>query len=261
MPPGDYTFAVAAGNEWGIWSEPTRIELSIAPPFWRTWWFALAVILAVGGGVAVVVTLRVRQLLALERLRTHIAADLHDDIGAGLTEISILSSLAARRESGPEPDSLERIGQTARRLTQSMSDIVWLVNPRTDTVPDLTRRVIDTYRPLLEGSGIELETRGLDSLGRTKLDMASRQHLLLILKELFNNVLKHSHASRVSLEVGRRGGGMCLLLEDDGDGFDTGAERTGNGLANIHRRAGELGAKLAVTSRPGTGTRAELSWR
>jgi hypothetical protein len=84
---GDYVFEVRAGNEWGHWSAPVKLAFTIQPPFWEKWWFIMSVALALGRGMASVVRLGVRQLLALERLRTRIAADLHDHLGAGLGEI------------------------------------------------------------------------------------------------------------------------------------------------------------------------------
>jgi signal transduction histidine kinase len=260
LPPGTYEFAVTAGNEWGAWSEPETVRFSIAPPFWRTWWFLLLMVLVVGGGVAAIVTFRVRQLLALERLRSRIAADLHDDIGSGLTEIAMLGETVRSRLGGESaPAELGALTHTARRLTTSMSDIVWLVNPRTDSLPDLVRRLVDTYRPLFQGAGMEFRVEGLDTVADLRLSMEARQNLLLAAKEMLHNALRHAEAGTVVLRVGRTPGGRELAVEDNGRGFDRSVPSSGNGLVNLERRARAVGGRLDLASSP-RGTRMRIVW-
>jgi len=119
LPAGTYTFSVAARNQWGIWSDPITLDFTITPPFWKTWWFILLSVLVACGSIALIVTSRVRQMLAYEQLRTRIAADLHDDIGAGLTEISLVSQVLEYKLK-PEQrthvqNEITQLGQTSRQ--------------------------------------------------------------------------------------------------------------------------------------------------
>lgn len=258
LPHGDYTFEVKARNGWGYWSEPASLRFSIRPPYWQTWWFIALVVLAVGGTITLLVLNRVRHLLALEKLRTKIAADLHDDIGAGLTEISIMSEVIARKLPDEERKrvaaELGNISTASRHLVHGMSDIVWLVNPRRDSLHDLIARLGDAYKEVLRSSNIVLKTSNVESLKNIRLGMERRQHVFLIFKEAIHNAIKYSGCVAMTLEVEVKGGRMEIRLADDGQGFDPERSATGNGLANMRRRAEKLGAKLEIDSEKGRGT-------
>jgi signal transduction histidine kinase len=261
----DYEFEVSARNEWGVWSEPAMLRFSIAPPFWKTWWFIALVVLVVGGAGAAVVTSRVRALLAVHKLRTKIAADLHDDIGAGLTEISIASELvsrnlpdATRTNVGPE---LERIGTRARELVTGMSDIVWLVDPSRDSLRDLVARLGDSFRETLRDRGVDFTVTNADSLDGVRLPMERRQHVFLILKEAVHNAVKHSAAQHITLDVTAQGNDVRCRVRDDGVGFDRANATPGNGLGNMSERARRAGCELDVRSATGEGTTVTLTVR
>ena len=258
LPPDDYTFSVAAGNAWGAWSEPVELRFRVTPPFWSTWWFRILVVLTIIAVVTTVVRYRIRQMLALERLRTRIAADLHDDIGSGLTEVSITANVLEHKLSpdqrGLVRGELDRLGESSRRLVQGMSDIVWLVQPKLDSVYDLIARLGDAYRDMFAAKEIEFEVSNLESLRAVRLDIERRQHLYLIFKEAINNSLKYSRCSRLSMSAREVGVGFELRLEDNGVGFDIADSAGGNGLGNMRRRAGVLGGELKIDSTVGKGT-------
>jgi len=265
LPASAYEFTVQAGDEWGRWGEPAAVRFHIEPPFWRTWWFLLLAVLTIGGGITLVVVQRVRQILALERLRTRIAADLHDDIGAGLTEISILGEVAGSR-LGPEQRAsvageLDRIGEVARSMVSGMSDIVWLVRPRNDTTDELLSRLVDQYRPLLQAVGAQLTRQGSQRALRLRLGMEERQQALMLCKEALHNVVKHSQAENVSLAVTRTGRRATIEVRDDGTGFSADDTLPGHGQQTMRQRAEKLGADLTVRSCPGSGTTVAVSWR
>ena len=146
-------------NDAGLWSEPAGLSFTILPPWWRQ---PLRVIglaalgIALAGGLLAV---RARRLLQVERLRASIAADLHDQMGAGLTDIAILSEVAARK-AGDLPE-LARVAATARELVDGMGDIVWLVNPRRDSLYELFLRLKDSYDELFAHAGAQLEVADL----------------------------------------------------------------------------------------------------
>jgi len=257
LPPASYTFSVMARNEWGYWSDPENLTFRITPPFWKTWWFILLAVLAGAGSVALIVLGRVRHLLAYEQLRTRIAADLHDDIGAGLTEISIISRILEQKLP-EEPrtlveNELRQMGDASRGLIRSMSDIVWLIHPQRDSLRDLVTRLADSRQNLLRGTETDFRVEGLDSLAEVRLDMEQRQHLYLLFKEAVNNAIKYSGCRKLLLSVAVKGGRITMSLRDDGAGFDTTAASGGNGLRNMLERAAKIGGDLEITSAPGEG--------
>ena len=205
---GDYRFEVMAQNKWGYWGEPVSISFAIMPPFWETWWFiSMALLMIIGAGTFLVMT-RFKQLIAIERLRTKIAADLHDNIGASLTEISIMGEVLSARLSPEENDvksGLNSIAETSRSLVDKMSDIVWLVNPKRDSLYDLILRLKDSYTDLLYHKGISFKSNNLKSLEKISLSMECRQNLYLIFKEAINNSLKHSNCSEITLDANVKG--------------------------------------------------------
>ncbi len=261
---GEYVFRVRGTNSDGVWNEEgTSIRIIITPPFWKTWWFLLILVVTVGAGISLLITNRVKQLLAIERLRSKIAADLHDDIGNGLTEISIMGEIIIQKLPA---DSLllvqaetQKIGSTSRELIISMSDIVWLVNPRRDSLYDLISRLGDSSKERLDAQNVHLRTKNLDSLESIHLKMEYRQNLYLIFKEAINNSLKYGNCSLLTLRVDLQGKDLILELKDDGQGFDLGIASTGNGLQNMKDRARRIGGTMAISSIVNNGTTVKYS--
>jgi len=264
LDDGHYEFQVKACNEWGVWSQPARVAFTIRPAFWETWWFLALISAAATGLTAFFIFHRVQRLLSIERLRTRIAADLHDHIGSGLTEISILSEVASQtcERSAPQViPTFKKISEISRTLVDNMSDIVWLVNPKRDSLYDLLVRLKDSYQDVLTCAGITLQTQNLDQLQRLHLPMDYRQNLYLILKEALNNSLKHSQSRQISLQAGVHHRRLHLSLTDDGVGFDPQDSSTGDGLSNMQRRAKNIGGSLSIHSIQGEGTRIEFAGR
>lgn len=248
LPSGDYVFRVIGSNSDGIWNyEGAYIKLTVLPPFWKTWWFIMGIIMLFLLGVYFISTLRIRSLLAIEKLKTKLAADLHDSVGSGLTEISILSELVSREVnngSGNVSQNLKSISETSRYLIDNMSDIVWVVNPLRDSLHDLIIRLKDSYNDVLTYKGILLKTTNLDKLENIRLPMEYRQNLFLIFKEGINNSLKHSKCSQIILEANIRGDVLEMVLKDNGIGMRSDEKIMGNGLRNMEERARIIGGKL-----------------
>ena len=256
LDPGRYRFQVQAASGTGPWSAAADLPFAIGAPIWRRWWFLLLAALALGSAVALVLALRVKQLLALERLRTAIAADLHDHIGAGLTEIAILSEIVAQRNPTGAPPELGRVADTARQLLDKMNEIVWLVNPRRDSVHDLFLRLKDSYSELFSHAGVLFRTSNLTLFERVRLPMSYRENLYLIFKEALNNSLRHSGCQEIELSVALQGRRLEVVLKDDGRGFEPGPgdHRRGNGLENMKSRAERIGGRLSIDASRGGGT-------
>jgi signal transduction histidine kinase len=262
LSEGDYRFELMAGNEWGMWSETTSLAFTIHPPFWRTWWFNLLVSLLVAGGISLFVFYRIRQMQAIRRIRQQISATLHDDVGSGLSSISILSSVIAQKISPSDREAvrkeLSQIGEISSDLIASTSDVAWMANPKQDSLFDLISRLGAVYTDLLQSTGIAFEARNLDALKHVRLKLEYRQHLFLLFKEAINNALKHSRATRVLLEAERQGSALKMRLVDNGGGFDVDTCEPGGGLGNMEDRARALGGRLRVHSTPGQGTTVEF---
>jgi ligand-binding sensor domain-containing protein/two-component sensor histidine kinase len=257
MGSGNYSFEVQARNESEIWSDPAGITFRIKQAFWNTWWFWLVGLALVAGFTAYFISHRVRHLLAIERLRTRIAADLHDRIGSDLTAISIMSEVAANHYEKEAKDflpTLNKISETARALVESMADIVWLVNPRQDSLYDLVLRLKESSEDLCSHSGINFTTDNLRKLQHVHLPMDYRQNLYMILKEAINNCLKHSKCHQIQLKTKVTSRKLEIILNDDGNGFEQQRSLWGNGLHNMKQRAQAIGGSIKISSLPGSGT-------
>lgn len=265
LPHGKYVFELSSGIPGGPWSTVQSWNFVIRPPFWRTWWFIGLAVAIVVGIIVLLATYRMRRMLAVERLRMRIAADLHDDIGAGLTEISILSEvippLLPADIDQAAGKHIERIGDTARNLVDSMSDIVWLISPARDSLFDLVSRLGAFCENMGHGSGIRFEIRNPEELREVHLGTETRQNIYLIFKEAINNTVKYSQADKAVLAVSRVGGRLTVELTDDGCGFDDkkpAVKGSGHGLKNMRERALNISGEFEIRSEPGQGTTVRL---
>jgi len=252
LSPGEYVFRVRGSNNDGVWNnDGAKIYLKILPPIWRTWWFLTLSILFIAFIIYYLSTIRYRGLLAIEKLKGKLAADLHDNVGSGLTEISILSELANQQIQNVAQSSSQHlisISDKARQLIDNMSDIVWMVNPQRDSFYHLILRLKDTYSDLLNLAGISFKTSNLEKLSSLKIPMEQKQNLYLMFKEGINNSIKHSKCKKITLEANMNKEELELILKDDGIGLDTKNKSHGNGLTNMKNRASAIGGELTISS-------------
>jgi signal transduction histidine kinase len=264
LSPGTYRFLVRAVDSKGwVSSQPAEMQFRVVPPLWQRWWFlgCLAVLAALM--VYAIYRSRLSQLLELERVRTRIATDLHDDIGSSLTQISILSEVL-RQNAGQDGQAggehLARIANLSRELVDSMSDIVWAVNPRRDNLGDLNHRMRRFASDVLDARGIEFDFHAPKAHENKQLRTDTRRQVFLVFKEGINNVVRHSECRHVTIELAINRNQLWLKLADDGKGLDAGhmtgdGNRThGHGLFSIAQRAKSLGGEFIVDSNPGQGT-------
>jgi signal transduction histidine kinase len=261
LAPGSYRFLVRAVDVDGHSSSPASVSFTILPPVWKRWWFFTTLTLLALASAYSVHRYRVTRLLEMERLRTRIASDLHDDLGSSLSQISILSEVVRAHLGNPEAriaDPLTRIGTLSRESVDSMGDIVWAIDPLRDTPVHLLQRMRRVANELLGAAGVQL---WFDSSGDASpaLNADVRRHAFLIFKEILNNVVRHADATTVTVAVTIASRQLHLTVTDDGRGFDVAAHREGQGLRSMQRRATVLGGSMGVTSAPGTGTRVTLT--
>jgi ligand-binding sensor domain-containing protein/signal transduction histidine kinase len=256
LSPGRYTFSVRAVNADGLESAvPATLSFTILRPFWQRWWFLAAVAALIASTAAAAYRYRVRRLLEVANMRTHIATDLHDDIGANLTRIALLSEVA-RRTHGDAP--LESIATIARESVSSMSDIVWAINPRRESLLDLTRRMRQHADELFTLRGIDLRFDASAAGDSIRLGVDIRRDLLLIFKEAVNNVARHSGCTAVQISLQVEHGQLVLRIEDDGRGFDPAGTTDGQGLTSMRARALRISGVLSISPRAPHGTRLVL---
>lgn len=209
----------------------------------------------------------------LQKVRTRIATDLHDDIGSSLTQISLYSELARQKESenGKSGEQLDVISNVANELVETMSDIVWAINPKKDHLQDLTQRMRRFAANILTAKEIDLEFDAPDSNHEIPLGANIRREVFLIFKETINNIAKHSESTEAKIKFSMRNNQLIISFEDNGKGFnqnETLSEnghadwkklRGGNGLLNMRKRAAELGGDYEISSELGKGTLVILS--
>jgi ligand-binding sensor domain-containing protein/signal transduction histidine kinase len=256
LAPGSYRMEVRAVNEEGAVSQqPAVVELTVLPPLWQRWWFLALCSVLLAMVVLWLHRLRLARVLALERVRSQIAGDLHDDIGAGLAEMAILSEVAHRQEGAAAKQTLSRMADRARELRAALADTVWAIDPRRDHAEDLVRRMRSAAFTLLGSGETELDFSAPDGerLSRLALAPDRRRDLLLLFRELMHNASRHARAGRVVVrfEAGNRE--VALVVRDDGVGFDPSAAHEGHGLGNVRGRVGRLGGRLEIDSAPGRG--------
>jgi signal transduction histidine kinase len=218
---------------------------------------------------------RVARLLEMANMRTRIATDLHDDIGANLTRIALLSEVARQKHDGERGSRAHRPGATiedeeddgplgsiariARESVASMSDIVWAINPARDSLLDLTRRMRQHAEEIFTLRGIELRFSAPGTYDELRLGVDVRRDLLLIFKEAVNNSARHSRCSRVEIDQRVEGSRLVLTVVDNGGGFDPSLESEGQGLTSMRRRAQRLKGTLEITSGTDAGTTVTLT--
>ena len=215
-----------------------------------------------GGVIYSLIRARTRRLLEIERTRTVIATDLHDDIGSNLTKISVLSEVSRKQleHSGKVDDkTLGKIAEIARDSVGSMKDIVWAIDPKRDSAKQLVRKMREHAEEVFLPQNINLDFTAPEDLSRVKLAMNVRRELFLLFKELTNNILKHSEASEVSIIFQQSQQSTDLSVSDNGTGFNTTEEANGNGLKNITSRVKKMDGKIEVISSAGKGTSVRIS--
>jgi ligand-binding sensor domain-containing protein/signal transduction histidine kinase len=255
---GNYTIAIRAVTRDSIASaSPTTLRFRIAAPIWQRWWFILGIALATAVTAYIIYRNRLNKLLEIERTRTRIATDLHDDIGSNLSKIALLSELVKMKlTNGGEENRnmLATIADVSRSTVDSMRDIVWSINPQRDSVLEMTRKMRQHAEDILvpRGIAVNFTTGESDPEGAVSMDV--RRELFLIFKEAVNNAARHSCCRNVDIAFVVSGNRVSIEMKDDGIGFNAEQPTQSNGLANMQARAKRIGADFSFKSAPGLGT-------
>lgn len=258
VPIGTHRLLVKVKDAFGrIGPEQVLLTVSVAAPFWLTWWFYALIMVMVSAGMYAWSRYRILQALKLQAVRNRIASDLHDEVGSSLSSIAIGSQLAASLspvENQQLHKLLARIGETSSESLRSISDIVWAIDPKNDEGEALVKRMRRIANELLESKGIDVSFNVSGGVEDLKLPMNARKEVVLIYKEAIHNASKYSGASTVQVSLHRRNGSLAMSVKDDGRGFDVALHPDGHGLGSMKRRAQQLHAELTLNSAPGLGT-------
>lgn len=193
--------------------------------------------------------------------RKRIAAEMHDEIGAGLSKISILGQVIKKsnQNSSIVACNIEKILQASKEIQKNINEIVWAMDPKYDTLENLLAYINDYASEFLEASVIGFHIQLSRNIPSVVINGKVRRTIFLIIKELLNNVVKHSESTQVEMEVGFEDKGITLIIHDNGKGFDTvSIPRFKNGISNMRRRIAEVGGQFNITSKPGEGVIIEL---
>lgn len=284
LEPGNYQFSVRASNNDGVWSrEPATVNFLVPPYFWQRTSFRISfTIIALGLSYLLVTGImrrkhvrevrfleyersleqqRFRHKAAMEAERARIAAELHDDLGANLTQIQWLgeSAVPADPSSSSEKELLLRISRKSREMVSLIDQIVWAVNPKNDTLEQLVTYICNFAEQYFRDSATRCRIDVSEDIPKHALKADVRHHLFLLAKEALHNVAKHAATDRVWVRVTCIGGIFKLVVEDRGRGFDPASAEAGDGLLNMRHRAKQAGAELEIDSAPDKGTRITLT--
>jgi signal transduction histidine kinase len=263
LEPGAYRAEMAASLDGQRWSDaPATIEFRVLPPWYRTWWASLLFVLAAVASLAWAYRLRVAALLRVERERTRIAMDLHDELGSGLGSIGMLAGVAAREglDAGEQRRLVREIANLSGLLGSGLRSLVWSLRSGRAGLAELGAQIADHARRLFPADSPRLAVQLPGAGADTPLAPELRRHVLLFALEALHNVARHAGATRVALSLQAEDAGLRLSVEDDGRGFDPAQGARGAGLESMRRRAAAIGGRLEVRSAPGSGTRVVLDW-
>ncbi len=269
LDPSTYTFRVKGTNHDGVWNEQgVAIKISIVPPFWMTWWFralaGIAVLSAVAGAAKYISVRKFRARVeelerqqALENERKRISKDMHDELGANLTKIAILSDLAQKDliESAQPQAQLQKMSEIARATIDSMSEIIWAINPQHNTLDGLAAYLRKYAANYFEMTPVQYRLDFPENVPDYPLSAEFRRHIFMVVKEALHNVVKHAKATEMEMKLISYDHMLEILVKDNGQGFvpET-LNGCGNGLKNMSKRIEEAGGKFEIQSQPDAGT-------
>ncbi|HEX5654760.1 MAG TPA: two-component regulator propeller domain-containing protein [Chitinophagaceae bacterium] len=266
LPPGEYTLRAKAFFLHGQYPElAASFPFTVLPPWWQTWWFRLIVAILVLALVFLGLRFYINRKLELQRMtlekkqaiekeRTRIATDMHDDLGAGLSRIKFLSETIGMKKQQhlPIEEEIDHIRTYSHEMIDKMGEIVWALNEKNDTLWDLlsyTRAYAVEY---LEQNGIACHVVEPDAIPQRVVSSEFRRNIYLTVKEALHNVVKHAQATDVFISIDIASDRLNIQISDNGKGIDKPGRSAGNGLLNMHARIKELRGQIDFVNRNGT---------
>ena len=269
LAAGDYTFNVRAGNKGGFFNSKIKeIKLIVAPPFWKTSWFILVMIilfiLIFWLSYQLQWQMKMNRLKAFDGIRQKVADDFHDELGHRLTKIGLfVESLILQKENFPDKSVhiLQKIQDNANELYYSTKDFIWAIHPSKDSAIDLFVLLRDFGNELFEDTDVQFMVDDFNELDHSfSLNMDLKRQLVLIFKEAMNNSIKHARCSKVVFKMEVHEAQMKLSLIDNGIGFILKREGFGYGLGSMFNRSEKVGGQLKVNTAIDNGTEVLFIW-
>ncbi len=255
LAAGSYRFLVRAVLPSGaVLSDVGVVPFTVLRPIWARWWFVSLGVLTLGGLLYAVHRTRVARAVVVEQMRVRLARDLHDDLGSNLARLAILGEVA-QRDSSRAATVLADVSTTARRLAETLGEVVWLVDPRKDDLASVIDLVAAHGRDMFEPQDVAWTCLVPREAADVKLSPETRKELYLLLKEAVTNAATHAACARADLLVDIGSEAVHIAVRDDGRGVAerVHAQNSGNGLSNMRARAEAIGAELRVAAAdPGT---------
>jgi ligand-binding sensor domain-containing protein len=256
LPAGEYNLKVKGVDINGNESKAgLSIPIIVNPIFYKTWWFILLMGLFISGIIYSIFKYRLNQALAMERLRTRISSDLHDDVGSMLTGLAMQTEMLEMQATNPnEKSKLHKITNLSRSTISHMRDLVWSIDSRRDTIGNLVERMHELAEELLLPAEISYQIDVDDLNLQKKINFNCRRNLYLIYKEAINNLIKHSDAKFVNVRLINNKGVCEFSIKDNGSTKPL-HHVSGLGLANMKMRAENINANLKFDLENGFGIR------
>jgi signal transduction histidine kinase len=263
LPPGNYQFQVTARNEDGFWNPvPATLDVTVLPAFWQKASFRAAVAGALLAGIIALVFFistqklqrqlaGLRQQQALEKDRARIARDIHDQVGASLTQLSLLGEMVESDKADPAEVAAHagQICQTSRETARALDEIVWTVNPSNDTLEGLINYLCKHAQEYLAVAGLRYRLEAPAQLPAAQISPEARHNVFLAAKEAVTNIVKHARASEACIRLRLEPGAFVLEIQDNGRGpagRAAPAAQSRNGLRNMRKRMEDIGGTFEI---------------
>jgi ligand-binding sensor domain-containing protein len=258
LPPGRYIFKVKAQLLNTSWSRAAVFSFEIRKAFWQTLWFYILIGVCLFAGIYLLFRFRLNQKIKLLEMRNRISQDLHDEIGASVSGINLLSQMASEKLVSNKPEEaaeyLNKVKNYTLDVIEKLSDMVWIFNPQNDSIERLLQRLKSFTVSIAQSKGIKIHFVPGKESEQMNLTIQQRKAIYLISKEAFNNTFKYAECNNIYYNLNVVGSKCWLKIQDDGKGFIQAENKNGNGLYNMQARADEIGASLHIQSVPGAGT-------
>lgn len=260
LSPGTYTLKVIGSNNDGIWSDVQRtLTIVITPPFWETWWFRVIMFLLFLGIIFAFYEMRLNRLVGIERTRSKIARNLHDEVGGTLSSIQYFVRAIEKEISNNKTEGVDKylnlILESSANAQDNIKDLIWTVNPDEDGLGKFVIKFNRYASDLLDSKEIKYSIELPNIPSDKSISMEKRQHLWCICKEILTNIARHSLCKNVIIKLLYNGNTLDFSIEDNGVGFDANAKSYSNGIVNIKNRAEALKAYHRLETSPEKGTK------
>lgn len=248
LPAGNYTFKVKAKNSEGKESRITELHLRVIPPFWQTWWFLGLLVLTVIAIFYLFDRERIRKLQALQKMRTQIAGNLHENVNATLNNINLLSEMAkikAGKDVERSKEYIDQITEKSRRMIDVMDDMLWSLKPENDSMEKTVLRMQEYAEGLQHTYATKIKMNVDEKIKAIKPDMKTRHEIFFIFKEVITSLSKQANGTESLVDVDLLNEKLLLKIQNSDINFITGTE-TAMIRKEILQHAQSINAELDI---------------